>query len=305
MYKKHYFTAIILLAGKGERFNSTIPKQFQRLSGKKVFLHTLESFIAAKLFDEIILVVPQEYKEHIQSDLIPYQSHNIHIINGGNTRQESSNLGLLACNHSTEYVVIHDGVRPFISNKIIMDNVDSVLKYKAVDTCIPSADTIVHTDESAFIQEIPDRKFYLRGQTPQSFEYSLIVNAHKNAQYSNFTDDCRLVREMGLPVHVVYGDDSNIKITTELDLFIAEQLFMLKHKTIVPSATSGDLKHKNYIITGGNGGIGQEICRLLKEKNASPWPLSRKSKPYSVDLTNLDNIKETLSARKRLDGFFS
>lgn len=279
--------AILLMAGEGLRFGSSTFKQFHRISGKKIYLLTLEQFLQTRLFEEIILVCHPKGIDEVKQDLTAYSSDHIKIICGGSSRQESSYLGVLACGSSTKHVVIHDAVRPFVSQEIIYNNIKGAIEFGAVDTCIPSADTLVYAPINDKIQKIPKRSEYLRGQTPQSFAYPLILKAHKRALELNLvesSDDCQLVLDMGIDVHVVKGDERNIKITSELDLFIAEQLLRLP----VPffSKTSLPLKNKRFIITGGTGGIGKEISQLLLQEGAIPLTIARNSASYSADLTS-------------------
>lgn len=283
MYKNYRFTAILLMGGKGERFKSTTPKQFHRLSGKKIYLHTLEVFLYFP-FDEIILTCPEEWIDEVQSEI----PEKVRLIPGGETRQESSALALNACS-DTDFVVIHDAVRPFISRKIIQENMDASLRYKAVDTCIPLADTIVHSPDGSFISSIPKRSEYLRGQTPQSFSYPLIQKAHEEGKtLKDISDDCKLVLAMDHPVHIVQGDENNIKITTELDLFLAEQLLRMKDQALSPQ---NSLKDKVFAIVGGMGGIGSCITKTLIAEGATVLSLSRSS-PYKLDLTKPETIHE-------------
>jgi 2-C-methyl-D-erythritol 4-phosphate cytidylyltransferase len=211
---KERTAAIILMAGKGERFGSTLPKQLHELCGKKIYKYTLERFQESRLFEEIILVCHPDWM---------VQEEGVKVVAGGATRQESSYRGLLACAPDTQYVVIHDGVRPFVSLEILQENVRAVKQFDAVDTCIPSTDTIVHSVDGKRIDEIPLRSEYWRGQTPQSFAYDLILEAHQRTKRKNATDDCSLVLEMGYDVHIVIGSEENIKITTEKDILLAEQ----------------------------------------------------------------------------------
>src|ERR1700733_8189050 len=132
-------TAILLMAGIGSRLGSPTPKQFHLLGSKKIYLHTLETFLTSGLFQQIILVCHPDWIDEVKNE-IP-QDPKIVIIAGGPTRQASSLLGLQACKKA-EYVMIHDAVRPFVSYEILERNLTAVQKHRAVDTCIPSADTI-------------------------------------------------------------------------------------------------------------------------------------------------------------------
>ncbi len=199
------------MGGSGDRFGSSLPKQFHRLGARKVYQHPLETFFESGIFEEIILVVHADWVSEVIED--------VKIVKGGATRQESVYKALLVCD--TDYVMIHDGVRPFVSKEILERNREAVLKHRAVDTCIPSADTIVTTDGN-WIHAIPDRRRFWRGQTPQTFHYPLILEAHQKTKQLGATDDCQLVLELGHPVAVVLGEERNIKITSESDLDLAE-----------------------------------------------------------------------------------
>ncbi|HSW72434.1 MAG TPA: 2-C-methyl-D-erythritol 4-phosphate cytidylyltransferase [Chlamydiales bacterium] len=293
--------AILLMGGIGSRFQSTTPKQFHFLSGKKIYLHTLETILNSQLFQEVILVCPKDWEERVKNETSHLQ---VLVVTGGATRQESSYLGLLHCKNA-EIVLIHDAVRPFVSLEILQENIAAAKKYQAVDTCIPSADTIVHSERGDTITAIPNRAHYLRGQTPQTFSYPLILAAHKEAikkGITNASDDCRLVMEMGHKVHIVLGSDENIKITTELDLFIAEQIFRLK-KTPLPNLTAS-LQGKIYAVIGGTGGIGQEICSHLLKEGAQAIPLSR-STPLPLDLRNKESIRKAFEKIGPVDGLIN
>ncbi len=221
--------AILLMAGIGSRLGSPLPKQFHLLGSKKIYLHTLEKFLESGLFQQIILVCHPDWIDEVKTEI---PSHVL-VISGGPNRQSSSLLGLQACNLKTQVVMIHDAVRPFVSQEILERNISAVQRHLAVDTCIPSADTVVHSEEGQWITSIPKRKFYLRGQTPQTFDYQLICEAHRKTQLTESTDDCSLVLELGHPVAIEAGEENNIKITTELDVEMAE--WILSQKTVSAS----------------------------------------------------------------------
>ena len=272
--------AILLMAGSGTRFGSQIPKQFHHLSGKKIYQHTLDKFLNTQLFSRIILVCAPEYIKQVQKETS--FNDQIDVVIGGQSRQESSLKGLLACPSHTEIVVIHDAVRPFVSEEILQKNIFLARLHKAVDTCIPSSDTLVHTIDLKQVHAIPFRSQYLRGQTPQSFSYSLILEAHLNATKKNSSDDCSLVLAHKHRVFLTEGSEYNIKITTELDLFLAEQIFRLQRSDTAPSPKK--LKDKIYIITGGSGGIGRAIIKSLEKEGAKAIDISRSSKTYPANL---------------------
>jgi 2-C-methyl-D-erythritol 4-phosphate cytidylyltransferase len=294
-YSSNGIKALILMGGTGERFGSAVPKQFHRLAGKKVYLHTLETFLASSLFEEIILVCPVLWIDQVKEDIRFYSDAPVWVAEGGTTRQESSLKGLLACGRGTRLVVIHDAIRPFVSQKILKENISSALEHQAVDTCIPSADTLVYAPCEKQITAIPSRSEYLRGQTPQSFAYPLILEAHLKAQSTgrgNTSDDCSLVLQAGHPVHVVAGSEENIKITSELDLFLAEQILRLRNICSSSLQQTHSLKDARIAVTGGTGGIGRALCNLLEEEGALPVVISRKAERYPADLTSYDSVRK-------------
>lgn len=214
-----YTTGIILMAGRGERFGDPLPKQFRLLCGKLVYQWTLHAFIASSLFDEILLVTHPEWVLEVEGMV----KESARVIAGGHTRQASSLLGLLASSPQTEIVLIHDGVRPFVSKKLLEETIEAAREYGAADTCIPLVDTLVYAPNGSDIAQIPKRSHYFQGQTPQAFSYPLITKAHKESSETNATDDCQLVLNMGHLVKIVPGDIENRKITTPLDFSLAEQ----------------------------------------------------------------------------------
>lgn len=207
------------MAGEGKRFGRSLPKQFCVLGDKKVYEHALDALKSSALFDEIVIVCHPKW---ILDGMVP----------GGKTRQESSRLGLQAFKDKPDIVLIHDAVRPFVSQKILEDNVKMAIAHGAVDTCIESADTLVYAPNRSVIEKIPQRSSFYRGQTPQTFQYQLIVDAHEQAKDQNATDDCQLILNLGKPVHIVYGCDLNIKITNKNDINIAKSILNSNNLTL-------------------------------------------------------------------------
>lgn len=291
--------AIILASGTGLRFGDNQPKQFTKLAGLPILIHTLKSFDTFSAVDRVIVVTNEEFVDHVWDLVGKHGLKNVHkVVCGGATRQESSRIGLECCGHDTQFVLIHDGVRPFISHRVLRRLVDAVKDHGAVDTVIPSADTLVEIDENNFIRNIPDRSRFRRGQTPQAFSYSLIMKAHQqaNAQgVENSTDDCALVLRMNHPVFVVEGEEQNIKITYPLDLHLADKLFQLNALTPPTLTGSGDvLKGKVFVIIGGTQGIGRSIAAMLGNKDlAAVYPLGRNSIP-AVDVTDYASLQSAL-----------
>lgn len=218
MYKSKRIGALLLMAGEGLRLGHAIPKQFLPLGDKQIYQHALDALLAPQIFDEIVLVSHPNWMD------IPYER----VVAGGKTRQESSYLGLRAFTQPLDIVLIHDAVRPFVSERILRENVDGAIRWGAVDTCIPTADTLVHAPMGQEIVSIPKRAEFLRGQTPQTFRMDWILKAHENALaegIENASDDCQLILRLNKKIYIVLGDEKNIKITSEFDLLIAEQIY--------------------------------------------------------------------------------
>ena len=229
---RNMVTAIILASGSGERFKKNIPKQFIKLAGMPVLAHSIKAFQTSLDFAEIVVVCHESFIDQVWHLVAQYSlSKVVKVVCGGETRQASSRIGIECCKNA-EYVLIHDGVRPLVTERIIRDIVDSVKIHKAVNTVIPSVDTIVAVDPDGFIEEIPDRSFLRRVQTPQAFEYNLIKRAHEKAIIEGIedaTDDCSLVLRLGHSVYAIAGDEQNMKITYPLDLHIADRLIQLRN----------------------------------------------------------------------------
>lgn len=230
-------SAVILASGTGERFGDPTPKQFMKLAGLPVLVHTLQAFQTFTPISRIVVVTSESHVDGVWELVSSYNLDKVaKVVIGGRTRQESSRIGLECCRGEAEYVLVHDGVRPFIGGEVLQRLVDSVRQHGAVDTVIPSADTLVRVDAQDFIAEIPDRSAFRRGQTPQAFRLDLVLQAHEQALIdgvNNSTDDCSLVLRLGHPVHCVAGDEQNIKITYPLDLQLADKLFQLKQDAVL------------------------------------------------------------------------
>ena len=220
--------AIILASGTGERFGENIPKQFYQFKGKTLLEHAIDAFEKNKNIDEIILVTNPKFRDLAENILNKNDYKKItKVLNGGKTRVESSYIGTSEAPEEAN-VLIHDAVRAFVTQKIIDDNIEALKKHEAVGTAIESIDTIIQVDENNVITAIPPRKFLKRVQTPQSFRANLIKKAHELAlkdENASFTDDCGLILRYNLaPIHIVDGDELNIKITHKNDLNIIKNM---------------------------------------------------------------------------------
>ena len=226
--------AIVLASGTGERFGENIPKQFYKFEGKTILEHSLDAFEQNKNIDEIILVTNPQFRD-LAEDILKNNDYKkiTKVLNGGKTRVESSYIGTSAADNNSN-VLIHDAVRAFVTQKIINDNVEALKSYQAVGTAIDTVDTIIQIDEDNIITNIPQRKSLKRVQTPQSFRVELIQKAHKLAmedKNASFTDDCGLILKYNLaPIHIVEGDEINLKITQKDDLEVIKNVLAKRNK---------------------------------------------------------------------------
>ena len=217
--------ALILASGTGSRFGADCPKQFVNIGSKCILQHTISVFQNHPKIDEIIVVTNEEYLETVK-DLTKDFSKVKQVIKGGETRKDSSYNGIMAIPDNDGNVLIHDGVRPLVSDKIINDCISSLETKEAVCTAIDTTDTIYVTTEDNEIIDVPTRKTLKRAQTPQCFRLSLIKKAHKLSKGDNsFTDDCGMILKHNLcDISVIDGDINNIKITYQQDTHFAEEI---------------------------------------------------------------------------------
>jgi len=224
--------AIIAAGGQGKRIIAAdserkLPKQFLMLKDKPVLAHTVEKFERCELVDEIVVAVPEDYLGYCSQAIVDkYGFRKVRkVICGGEERQDSVYLGLKACPNNTSIVVIHDGVRPLISVDRISESIKICQGKKAVVVAVPVKETIKRVEQGNIVTTL-DRSRLWFTQTPQTFEYKLILDAYGKAEEDNFvgTDDSVLVERLGHEVTILEGDYRNIKITTMEDLHAAEKL---------------------------------------------------------------------------------
>ena len=224
--------AIIVSAGKGHRFMNGKKKQFLPLAGKPVLAHTLDPFERCPLINAVVLVVGQEDLDFCLKEIVEkYQYRKIsRLVPGGESRQESVKHGIDAVPEDVEIVVIHDGVRPFVTQQMIEESVRSAMRFKAVVLGLPVKDTIKTVTPEGKVLKTLDRGSLWQIQTPQAFQGRLIRDALNKAAEDGFlgTDDASLVERMGVGVHVLPGSYANIKITTPEDLMLATLLLQAK-----------------------------------------------------------------------------
>jgi D-ribitol-5-phosphate cytidylyltransferase len=227
--------AEILAGGKGTRMgNVNLPKQFLTLNNKPIIIHTIEKFILNNDFAKIIVVTPREWINYTQDIIMKFIGENtrIAVVEGGRDRNESIMNGIRYIESTfglfeDDSIVTHDSVRPFLSHRIIKDNIEQVKKYKAVDTAIEAIDTIIESEDGETISNIPKRDQMYQGQTPQSFHIKTLVDYYNkltNEQKEILTDACKICSLFGEKVKIVRGEVFNIKVTTPYDLKVANAI---------------------------------------------------------------------------------
>lgn len=292
--------AVILSAGSGSRFGSDIPKQFINLAGKNIIEYTIAAFEQNDNIDEICIVADTVYHEKLfEISKINKFSKVKKIIQGGKERKDSSYNAIKEYeNKKNINLIFHDAVRPFVSQRIINDCIESLEKYNAIDVAIPTADTIIQIDEiSKTIENIPQRSKLQRGQTPQAFKLEIIKKAHELAiediNEPMFTDDCGLVKQYlaNEKIFVVNGEEKNIKITYKEDLLYAEKLIQFSSISLQKNINFYELKEKVIVVFGGSSGIGKEIIQMAKENKSKALSFSRIN---GIDITSKKDVKKAL-----------
>lgn len=222
---------VIVAAGTGSRMKMGINKQFIKLEGKEIIAYTIEKFYNNSNIEDIVVVVKEDESEFFKKEILDkYNFKNIKIAYGGKERQDSVYNGLKLLDKKCDVVLIHDGARPFVSDKIIYNCIEEVKEHKAIVVGVPVKDTIKIIDNDKNIVDTPNRSVLWAVQTPQTFDYNILIDAYKDAYKSGFygTDDAMLVERIGYKVKMVEGSYNNIKITTQEDLSVGSQILKIQ-----------------------------------------------------------------------------
>lgn len=219
-------SAIVLAGGVGKRMGSDVSKQYLEIGGKPVLYYSVEAFDRHPAIDEIVIVIRSGDEELFERELFSkYRFRkSIKIVRGGAERSDSVKNGLSILDSSSEMVLIHDGVRPFLDSRIIDENISVCRELGACITAVASKDTVKIVDNSLEVVETPDRSKVFLAQTPQTFKVETIKKALEFAESQGIlvTDDSMAVEAMGVKVKVVEGCYENIKLTTPEDMEIGE-----------------------------------------------------------------------------------
>ena len=222
---------VIVAAGTGSRMNMGINKQFIKLEGKEIIAYTIEKFYNNSKIEDIVFVVKEDEYEFFKKDILDkYNFKNVKIAYGGKERQDSVYNGLKLLDEKCDVVLIHDGARPFVSDKIIDKSIEEAKEHKAIVVGVPVKDTIKVIDNDKNIVDTPNRSVLWAVQTPQTFDYNILIDAYKDAFKNKFygTDDAMLVERIGYKVKMLEGSYNNIKITTQEDLNVGSQILRVQ-----------------------------------------------------------------------------
>ena len=243
---------IIFAGGIGSRMgNQPIPKQFLMVLEKPVIIHTLEYFEKHSEIDDIYISCIESWIDHLKELLIKYNITKVRrVVPGGSTGQGSIYNALVAAredNDGDSIVLIHDGVRPFITKKLISELIECTKKNGNAITCTPCNETIMISSDRETVGQVPFRKETFAAQAPQTFRLDEIIDAHNKMivlrpTYDQIVDSCTMFRVLDKKVHMVFGNRGNIKITEPEDLYLLKGLFEYR--------TNETLMGVSYLETG-------------------------------------------------------
>lgn len=223
--EKNIVYAIILAAGSGSRMQADITKQKMLVLGKSIISRSVQAFYSNPLIDGIIVVGRSDELDYLRSELADYSSKITAIVAGGDTRFDSARIGFSAVPTDTDFVAIHDGARPLITQKVITAVVEAAFEHGAATDAAPVYDTVKQVDEHGMICATLDRDALVQARTPQVFARDIYALALERADGRHgMTDDNSVVEAIGVPIYSVKSDEPNPKITTRSDIGYAEYL---------------------------------------------------------------------------------
>lgn len=291
--------AIILAGGVGSRLGYSTPKQFYKVAGKTVIEHTIDTFESHSGIDEIAVVMNETCIDRMEDIILRNKWHKLKkLLKGGAERYMSTLSAIRSYDGEDVNMIFHDAVRPLVSRRIIDDVIAALNTHEAIDVAVPATDTIIEVDSTGNnIATIPPRASLRRGQTPQAFRLSVIKEAYRRAlQDPSFvsTDDCgTVVKYMPeIPIYVVPGEESNMKLTYKEDTYLLDKLFQLKGTTVHDDVDFSRLKGKVIAVFGGNSGIGEEMVKMATENGAKVYSFSRST--TGTDIADAESVKKSI-----------
>lgn len=229
--------AIIFAGGSGVRMGAGMPKQFLEINGKPIIIHTLDNFQNSPVIDKIYIACKKDYIGQLKKMTQQFGITKVcGITEGGSNGQDSIYRGLqlaLSENPEDSIVLLHDGVRPFVSEEVIEKNIESVKKYGNAVTCTSFIETPIISSTGIEVEDMPLKKYTFTAQAPQSFYLGEIIEAHEemrkiNPEYIDIADSCNLYVKLGKDMHIVKGNRGNIKVTTPEDFYILRALLQYR-----------------------------------------------------------------------------
>ncbi len=233
--KKNDRVAVLIpAAGMGKRMAKDRQKQFLMFGDMPVLAHTLKVFEGVDEVTEIIVIAPKGEEGFCLDKIVEkYRIHKVtKVIAGGKERQDSVYNGLKLISDDTDFVIVHDGVRPFVTKDIIKRSIELVREFDGVVAGIPAKDTIKRVSDDMFVEATMNRAHLWLIQTPQTFKYKIINEAYNKAYINDYygTDDASLVERLGYKIKVIMDNYENIKITTAEDMLFAEMIYKNRGK---------------------------------------------------------------------------
>jgi 2-C-methyl-D-erythritol 4-phosphate cytidylyltransferase len=226
--KTDRIAAVVPAGGTGKRMGAGTPKQFLMLGGVPLMLHSLRALERAPSVTEVVLVVPKQERARALTEVVERYGLKkvLKVVPGGATRQESVHHGLNEVDEDVEIVVVHDAVRPFVTEDLIERSIEAARKHVGAIVAVPMKDTPKQVGADRLIQRTLDRTELWLAQTPQTFRRALIMEAYRKAEIEHIhaTDDAALVERLGHKVGIVEGSWENIKVTTPGDMIVAEAI---------------------------------------------------------------------------------
>lgn len=223
--------AIVPAAGRGERLGVGTPKALRLLAGTPMLVHAIRALEASHCVDVIVVVAPQEHVSAV-SALVADADTEIHVVQGGETRQSSVARGLIMLPEDVDVVLVHDAARPLVPPDVVASVVAAVRAGNpVVIPVVPIVDTVKEVDGANRVISTVDRSQLRAVQTPQGFQRHVLQQVHADAESEDITDDAGLVEAAGIPVLVVDGHDEAFKVTRPLDLLIAESIIAKRRAT--------------------------------------------------------------------------
>ncbi len=220
--------AIVPAAGKGRRIKSRIQKPYIELCGKPILAHTLLRLSSSRLISEVVVAIDAKKVATFKRDIISkFRIKKIKVVNGGKERLDSVYNALQGLSDNIDYILVHDGIRPFITDNLIRTSLRAAKRFGASVVAVPVKPTLKYIGKNGCIKHTPDRKDYWEAQTPQVFRRDLLDEAYRRLGRKGrikVTDDSMLVERLGVKPKIVLGSYSNIKITTQEDLALAKIL---------------------------------------------------------------------------------